>query len=127
MITYPLIKLTDSIGGLTQTLPAEGRSVTIGEVEQERLGRTSSGRLVIDLLSSKKKFTVKYVLIDGNILNNVIAIRQSNNDIAMQFQELYSGDIEDLIVRIVAPISRTRVLAIDYGLYEDVTIEIEEV
>jgi hypothetical protein len=124
---YPLIRLTDSIGGLTVSLPAEGRKVTIGEVDQERQGRVSSGNLVSDLLKSKIKFTIKFEELDGSIVKTLVELRKTNNDITMLFQETYTGALDLYTVRIVAPFDRTRLSAIGEGIYEDITIEIEEV
>lgn len=126
-MNYPYFKLTDSIGGLTQILPADGRSVSSGEVEQERQGRVSSGKLVSDILTSKRKYSVKYSFLDTAIVNKLIELRQSSNDLTLQYQEVYAGVITSYTVRIVAPVTRTRMLATGTGLCSDITIEIEEV
>lgn len=126
-MNYPYFKLTDSIGGLTQILPAEGRTVSPGEVDQERQGRVSSGKLVSDVLTSKKTFSVKYTFLTTTVVSKLVELRQSNNDLTLQYQEVYGGTITSYTVRIVAPITRTRMLATDTGLSSDVQIEIEEV
>ena len=127
MISYPLIKFTDSIGGLTLTLPAEGRAVTPGEVDQDRNGRVSSGKLVTDTLKEKKAFSISYSLLDGDVLESLLELKSSNNDLVMQYQKFYTGPVQVYYVRIVAPIKRTRLLATGHGQYTDVSIEIEEV
>ena len=127
MIAYPLIKLTDTLGGISQQLPAEGRTFEPGEIEQERTGRVSSGTLATDVLTSKSKYTITYELLDAPILANLVLLRKSNNDLEMQYQETYTSEVETKTVRIVAPIERIRFLAIGDGVYSDVKIEIEEV
>jgi hypothetical protein len=126
-MNYPYFKLTDSIGGLTQILPAEGRVVSPGEIDQERQGRVSSGKLVSDVLTSKRKYSIRYSLLDTAVVSKLVELRQSNNDLTLQYQEVYAGTIASYTVRIVAPITRTRMLATSTGLCSDVEIEIEEV
>lgn len=126
-MNYPYFRLNDSIEGISQILPAEGRTVSVSEIDQERTGRVSSGKLVSDVLVSKKKFSVKYSFLDSDIVDTLVDLRQSNNDITLQYQKTYNGTITSYVVRIVSTISRTRILATGNGLCENVTIEIEEV
>lgn len=128
MISYPLIKLTDELGGISQQLPAEYRLVSPGELAQERTDRVSSFDLVSDILKTKKKFTIEYTYLKADVLRNLIALRNSNNNLEMQFQETYAAEVEKYTVRITEPIEvGNRVAAFNGGAYRSVSIEIEEV
>ena len=115
-----------------------GRTFAEGRIELSRKERTANARLVVDIINTKKKFSLSYSEIDGNDtlaydgtrdiigLNSLIALYDTQSVLVLEIE--YGGtrgtETYDVIMN---PINLERVLLRDDGLWTGVTIEFEEV
>lgn len=113
-----------------------GRTFAEGRIELSRKERTANARLVVDIINTKKKFSLSYSEIDGddlvygtrNIigLNSLIELYDTQSALVLEIE--YGGtrgtETYDVIMN---PINMERVLLRDDGLWTGVTIEFEEI
>lgn len=125
-IDYPYMKLVGDNGTVWE-LPAEFRTFSHGEVERSREGDTADGSYVEDLLTTKDKFTVSYSILDGTDLDKAVAIRATNAPATFYYKKTYTSATIEKTVRVRPITDRSRKLAMDTGLWENVTIEMREV
>lgn len=106
-------------------LDAVGRKFSEDIIEISRKDRTANGRLVIDIINTKKKFTLAYETIDG------ASITEFENYYNLQSQlqlTIYSSDIAyDEYIVIMSPYNKTRWILTGNGLWTGVSFEFEEV
>lgn len=106
-------------------MTAYGRTFTIKAERIAREGRAASGMLRMDIVATKKIFTLDYNLIDETDLNTFITLYNLNSVLSLL---VYTTDVAyDQYDVIMSPIDRTRLLATTDGLWEGVSIELKEV
>jgi hypothetical protein len=114
-----------------------GRRFAEGRIELSRKERTANARLVVDIINTKKKFTLTYSEIDGGDmlgddgrtligLNSLIDLYDLQVMLVMVIEYGGTRGTEQYDV-IMSPIDMERVLMRDNGLWSGVTIEFEEV
>lgn len=121
--------------GTETLLTPFGRTLTITDTELSRGERTASGRLVKDVIATKKKFKLVYDAIDGDELENIIDLYEANdvmnlllyNDTIIGSTTPEPGDDCETYVVLMQPIERTRILLLENGLWGGVTVELDEV
>lgn len=114
-----------------------GRKFAINPIELSRRGRTANARLVVDIINTKKRFTLAYSEIDGNDLvtadgrdiiglNSLIDLynTQSILTIVIEYGGTRGTETYDVIMN---PIDRERLLLRTDGLWVGVVIEFEEI
>jgi len=114
-----------------------GRKFIIGPVEFSRRERTANARLVVDIIDTKKVFTLSYTLIDGDDrtdmsgrtiigLNSLLDLYDAQEvlTIIIEFGGTRGTETYDVIMQ---PINQERLLLREDGLWEGVSIELEEV
>ncbi|MBN1604626.1 MAG: hypothetical protein JW915_23660 [Chitinispirillaceae bacterium] len=101
-----------------------GRTLSMGDIEISRTDRTASGRKVSDIITTKKKFTIQYSLIDGQNLQLLQDIYNLHSELIIEIENL--GTSTEYTV-LMSPFDQTRVLSVGAGLWQNVTIELEEV
>jgi hypothetical protein len=60
-----------------------GRKLKISDVELAREERTASGRLVKDVIATKKKFTLSYEMIDGDELETLLGLYDGYSELSL--------------------------------------------
>lgn len=116
-------------------LSAFGRKLSVQEEQMTREGRTVNGRLVRDVIATKKTISLKYDLIGGNELATVLSIYSLNSELSLQ---IYHTDDEggttsepevnyDQYTVLMDSVNRTRELLASDGLWSDVSINLKEV
>jgi len=113
-----------------------GRRFTEGRIELSRKERTANARLVVDIINTKRKFSLTYSEIDGNDLTyggrNIIGLNalvdlydmQTILVLVIEYGGTRGTEQYDVIMN---PINFERVLMRDDGLWTGVTIEFEEI
>lgn len=115
-----------------------GRKLTIKDDEIARTERTASGRLVKDIVATKKKFTISYSEIKGTDLETILDIYDIADELILQIWNddqpatttTTSGpgcSYYDQHTVLMEPIDRTRLLLSGEGLWTGVSIELNEV
>lgn len=111
--------------GEEKLLPAENRTFREREVEDTREAHTASGKLIIDVVTVKKVFTLTYETITGSdleVLNEIINL----SAFLSLLIEREDGAIDTYTVK-ARPFSRTRYLASGLSwLWSDLSITLEE-
>ena len=111
--------------GNEEELTSVGRKFTETDFEITREDRTASGRLVIDVIATKKKFNLSYELVTNTTLEQlnrlystggILSLRTQNND----------GSVNHYMVKF-RPFTRSRFLAVGEWLWEGISLELEEV
>lgn len=103
-----------------------GREFQEGEVEGSRSDRTASGRMVRDIMWSKKIFTLDYSdAIDGNVLATLKTLYNLLDELSL----IVHYDDENVVTYTVLmkPFKRTRKLLAGNQLWSGTSIELEEV
>lgn len=102
-----------------------GRTYTESNVEISRGERTASGKLVRDVIATKKRFELSYSHIDGDELAKIEALYAEGGEHVL----LVYYDDEDMewYTVLMNPIDKTRVLLLGDGLWGNVKVEFEEV
>jgi hypothetical protein len=111
--------------GTEALLGAHDRKFSIQRKEIGREDRTSDGTLVIDVIAVKKTFTLKYATIDQSELlffQQLYDLHQELSLLVYESDTIYYG--YSVIMR---PFDQTRLLAIAGGVWENVTITLEQV
>lgn len=124
-----VVGLGPPYGGEYQfTLSPFGRKLKIEDVQQVREERTASGKLVRDIISTKKKITITYSEIDGNDLDTLLTIYGYQSELILR--NYYLDDEAEEWTVLMDPIERERILLADtYGieLWGNVTVVFNEV
>jgi len=113
-----------------------GRRFTEGRIELSRKERTANARLVVDIINTKRKFSLAYSEIDGNDLtygtrtiiglNSLVDLYDMQTILVLVIEYGGTRGTEQYDV-IMNPINLERVLMRDDGLWTGVTIEFEEI
>jgi hypothetical protein len=91
-----------------------------------REGRTASGRQVADYGSTvKKQFVLDFSEIDGDKLDDIIAIQNLMAELSLQIYT--TASLHDDYTVVMKPIERQRVLLLSPGLWSGVSITLDEV
>jgi hypothetical protein len=111
-----------------------GRKLRISDVILAREERTASGRLVRDIIATKKKFTLTYEMIDGDELDVLIGLYEANGEMSLLlYNDTFptttpeAGDDCDAYTVLMQPIERERILLLENGLWGNITVELNEV
>jgi hypothetical protein len=136
------------VAGSELLLPGIGREYSERDIELSRQDRTASGRLVRDIIATKKAFSLRYSMIDGEAaegqecgLNDLYYLYSLQTELSLivHYYTPAAGTTTTTTpapgtpLRIgrytvlMQPIERTRILAIGTGLWGNVTVELEEV
>ena len=107
-----------------QLLTPFGRSYKINNVEQARSGRTASGRLVKDIIATKKEFSLEYNLIDDSELQKYIDLYAESDELI--FRDERDSGYTDYTV-LMNPLDQERIIAAEDGLWGGVQIKLSEV
>lgn len=116
-------------------LSAFGRKLTVTDEQINREGRTASGKLVRDVIATKKTFQLKYDLIGGSELTDLLTLYAIDDELSLQ---IYHASDEggttagpeinyDQYYVLMDAISRTRELLASDGLWSGVTVTLKEV
>lgn len=111
------------------------RKLSIEDEQISREGRTYSGRLVRDIITTKKNIKLQYDLIGGNDLATYLSLYNLDSELSLQ---IYHTSDEggttaapetnyDQYTVLIDSISRTRELLASDGLWSGVTINLKEV
>lgn len=101
-----------------------GRKLNISDIQLSREDRTASGRLVRDVIATKKEIRLRYRMIDGDELTKYLDAYDTNDELLLRIYN--SSGFDDYTV-LMDPISRERLLVRDDGLWEGVEIVFREV
>jgi hypothetical protein len=111
-----------------------GRKLRISDVILAREERTASGRLVRDIIATKKKFTLTYEMIDGDELDVLIGLYEANGEMSLLlYNDTFptttpkAGDDCDAYTVLMQPIERERILLLENGLWGNITVELNVV
>lgn len=107
-----------------QLLTPFGRSYKITNIEQARSGRTASGRLVKDIIATKKEFSLEYNLIDDSELDKYIDLYAESDELV--FRDERDSGYTDYTV-LMNPLDQERIIAAEDGLWGGVQIKLSEV
>lgn len=111
--------------GSLQLMSALGRKLLINNIILSREDRTASGRLVQDIIATKKEFTLRYSAIDGSDLTIYLDLFDLNSELIIRVYNSVST-YNDYTV-LMSPLSYQRVLATGDGLWEGVSVSMREV
>ena len=113
------------IEGSEAILSPFGRRFAITPDEIGREDRTASGRLVRDVVAVKHKITLAYEVIDGAALTQFLDLYDLDEILSLL---VYTADDEyDQYYVLMRPIARERLLVTGEGLWQGVTIEMNEI
>ena len=121
--------------GQEEKVSAFGRTLTISDEILSREERTASGRLVRDIIATKKKITLAYETISGDDLTVFLDLYDLNSELSILiFTESNATTTTpeptenyEIYTVLMQPISRERLLLAADGLWSNVTIELNEV
>ena len=113
-----------------------GRKFAEGRIELSRKDRTANARLVVDIINTKRRFSLTYSEIDGNDitigaryfigLNSLVELYDTQSVLVLNIEHGGTRGTETYDV-IMNPIDMERALLRDDGLWTGVSIEFEEV
>lgn len=102
-----------------------GRTLTIKDNELSREARTANGRLVKDIITVKKQFTLEYSDIDGDKLDDLITISELQDELSLI---VYSTEtLHDHYTVLMKPLDRKRLLLLSPGIWSNVSVVLDEV
>jgi hypothetical protein len=121
--------------GAEELLSPFGRKLTITDTELSREERTASGRLVKDVIATKKKFTLVYETITGTALEQFLDLYAVGGEMSLLIftdSNLTTTTPEpeenyDNYTVLMEPIERERLLLLDDGLWSGVNVVLEEI
>lgn len=123
--------------GVEQLLSAYGRSFRIADEEISRQGRSASGKLFKERITTKKRFELTYSEIDGDELETILDIYDLNSELSLLVYHTSDGESTtttpapganyDSYTVLMDPIDRDRVLLTGTGLWSGVTVVLHEV
>lgn len=102
-----------------------GRKYAANDVLISREDRTASGRLVRDVIATKKEFSLRYKEITGTSLTVYLDLYALN--LELTFRVYVTTVIFDDFIVLMDPIGRSRLIARADGLWEGVNIILREV
>ena len=108
-----------------ELLTAFSREFKTSNKQLSRSERTASGRLVRDIITTKKEFVLSYELIYGDELDVFLDLYDEEDELVLR---VYTGaaTYDDYTV-LIEPVDFTRVLMFDDGLWGGVEIVLVEV
>tara|TARA_R100001480_G_scaffold7322_1_gene14904 strand:+ start:14990 stop:15361 length:372 start_codon:yes stop_codon:yes gene_type:complete len=118
------IYMGETVGTL-QLMSALGRKLNINNIILSREDRTASGRLVQDIIATKKEFTLRYSAIDGSDLTVYLDLFDINDELIIRIYT--SSSVYNDYTVLMSPLSYQRVLATGDGLWEGVSVTLREV
>ncbi len=118
------IYIGETVGTL-QLMSALGRKLNINNIILSREDRTASGRLVQDIIATKKEFTLRYSAIDGSDLTVYLDLFDLNDELIIRIYT--SSSVYNDYTVLMSPLSYQRVLATGDGLWEGVAVTLREV
>ena len=111
--------------GSLELLSAFGREFSVVNKKISRIERTASGRLVEDIIATKKEFTLAYNLIDGDDLDTYKDLYDEEDELLFR---VYTGvSTYDNYTVLMEPLNYERILMFDNGLWGNVDILLVEV
>lgn len=119
--------------GSEEKISAFGRKLLISDNKLSRQERTANGRLVEDIITTKKKITLAYETIDGDALANFLALYELESELSILiFNEddvttTGEGATYDQYDVLMEPIDRERLLLLGEGLWSGVNIVLNEI
>jgi len=111
-------------GGET-VVTALGRRYSEETKELSREARTADGTLVKDIIAYKKRFLLRYSLIDDADLQDFQDLVDLRSELSMVVQ--YTDSSSATYTVLIQPIDRTRVLAVAPYCWGNVSITLDEV
>lgn len=111
--------------GSEQLLPEIDRKFSEGDFEITREGRTASGKLVVDVIAVKKKFTINYSTVTNSALETLNSLYYLGGILNLKIEQK-DGLVKEYSVKF-RPFSRSRMLLASEWLWDDITVELEEV
>jgi|TARA_R100000750_G_scaffold23265_1_gene15192 hypothetical protein len=118
------IYIGETVGSL-QLMSALGRKLNINNIILSREDRTASGRLVQDIIATKKEINLRYNAIDGSDLTIYLDLFDLNDELIIRIYT--SSSVYNDYTVLMSPLSYQRVLATGDGLWEGVTVTLREV
>lgn len=124
------------VSGDMVLLSPYGRKYSEGDIEIGKSERTASGRLVKDVVTSKKVFKFSYEIIDGDALIDLLALYAIQDELILWIQHTDDsattteapGTNYDEYTVLMEPIpERARLLAVNSGLWENAVVTLNEV
>lgn len=106
-------------------LPAEGREYSEGWIDISREDRTASGRLVKDIITKKKKFTLDYSGLKKTDLDTIESLYSLDSELKL-IVSYENGSPKTFTVHL-KPYDQTRILCVAGGLWGPVAVEMEQV
>ena len=105
----------------TNLISPFGRKFTISDNFIAREERTASGRLVRDIIATKKKFTLDYALIDTTNLNVFLSLYDSEVTVKIYNDTGYTD-----YTCLMQPVERERIALLGDGIWGGVKVELNE-
>jgi len=123
------------VGETPQLLTPLARKFSEETIQLAREDRTSSGRMVRDIIATKKRFVLNYAAIATRHLKPILCLynEQAELELTIEYEDSTSTTSEcgeDGVRRytvLMQPIQRTRLLLSDGGLWENVQVTLDEV
>jgi hypothetical protein len=112
------------VAGSEYKLTAFGRKFTIRDIELSREDRTASGRLVRDVIATKKEFVLNYETIEDESLETFLDLYELQRELNLIVS--YNNSEASYTV-LLAPIERERIKIFAGGLWGGVTITLRQV
>ncbi|NSW92323.1 MAG: hypothetical protein HPY74_16930 [Firmicutes bacterium] len=113
--------------GNEQLLSEMGRRLTVEDFEITKEQRTASGKLVREIIATKKRFKLDYSFVTNVVLKQLKEIYQLGTSGNLNLKiEQEDASIEEYEV-VFRPFSRSRYLIGDKWYWEGISIELEEV
>lgn len=117
--------------GTPVLLSAFGRSLIIKPIEYARTGRTASRMLRKDIIAIKYQFELPYSLIDGTSLAVLIALYDLRDELNLLIYTTntvtFKNDDGTVPIVLMSPMQRKRLLLLSDGLWEGVSLTLDEV
>ena len=111
--------------GSLELLTAFSREFSIKNKLLSRDERTASGRLVRDIIATKKEFTLSYDMIDGDELDTFKDLYDEEDELLLR---IYTSETEyDDYTVLMEPLDYDRILMFDNGLWGNVEVALLEV
>lgn len=135
---YPaIVGTTSTTTWAPELITPFGRKFSEGRIELSRKERTVNARLVVDIINTKRRFTLSYSEIDGNDittaggrtvigLNSLIELYDTQSVLVLEIE--YGGTRGTETYNVVMnPVDMERALLRTDGLWTGVSIEFEEI
>lgn len=113
------------LDGAEKVLTAFDRKFSIKQIEIGREERTADGTLVVDIKATKKQFILDYNTIDNDELEYLQALYDSYEKLALYI--FWSDTVYNGYWVVMRPFDKTRLLLLSDGIWEGVTIVLDQV